>query len=441
MDLIEYIHTLYLEHPLILTDSRRIEPGGIFFALKGDRFDGNKYALESLEKGAAYAVVDDPKLPVDARLIRVNEVLKTLQDLARFHRRRFLIPIIAITGSNGKTTTKELVAAVMSSHYSTFSTQGNLNNHIGVPLSLLSIQQDAEVAIIEMGANHQKEIAALCDIAEPTHGLITNIGKAHLEGFGGIEGVKKGKGELYDFLLHNKGLAFVNRDEEALMEMSGKLPLKVYYGATKALTADTNFYEAELIEEYPFVKLAFWSAHQVRIEVESNLPGVHNFRNILTAITIGKYFKVPSEKIKQAIESYQPDNNRSQLKTIGTNQFFLDAYNANPTSMRKALETFAALPGKEKVAILGDMREMGTESRKEHLEIAQFAATLSFKYLVFVGEEFCQLQQDISGLFFLDVEALKGWFLEQDFQGASIFLKGSRGIGLERVLQEEPQQH
>ena len=437
MDLIEYIHSLFLNHPKVLTDSRHIEPGGIFFALKGERFDGNQYALDALEKGAAYAVVDDASLPVDQRLIRVDDVLNTLQELARFHRRRFLIPIIAITGSNGKTTTKELVAAVMSSHYSTFATKGNFNNHIGVPLSLLSIQPEAEVAIIEMGANHQKEIAALCEIAEPTHGLITNIGKAHLEGFGGIEGVKKGKGELYDFLAQNKGLAFVNKDEPELMELSERLPLKVFYGATPTLEDDADFFEAELLEEYPSVKLAFWSAHHIKTEVQSQLPGKYNFSNILTAITIGKYFKVPSEKIRLAIEAYSPNNNRSELKKIGANQYFLDAYNANPTSMRKSLEAFAALPGVPKVAILGDMREMGEYSKDEHEQMAQFALSLNFDQLVLVGSEFAQIGTQDGIHFFDDVQALKTWYFDQQFNGASILLKGSRGIALEKLLEEE----
>ncbi len=436
MDLIEYIHSLFLKHPLVLTDSRRIEPNGIFFALKGPRFDGNQYALDALEQGAAYAVVDDPSLPVDQRLIRVEDVLQTLQDLARYHRRRFLIPIIGITGSNGKTTTKELVAAVMESHYRTFSTRGNLNNHIGVPLSLLSIEQDAEVAIIEMGANHQQEIALLSDIAEPTHGLITNIGKAHLEGFGGIEGVKKGKGELYDFLSQNKGLAFVNRDESELMELSSRLSLKVFYGQTETLTEESDFYEAELLAEYPTIKLAFWSAHQKRIEVHSPLPGIHNFRNIMTAITIGKYFKVPSEKIKAAIEGYQPDNNRSQLKKIGDNQFFLDAYNANPTSMRKGLEAFAAMEGKTKVAILGDMLEMGEYSQKEHQDIAELASSMDFDHLILVGPEFAKVEQAPNRISFTEFDQLRTWYDGQKFQGATVFLKGSRGIGLERLIRK-----
>ncbi|MEM1219000.1 MAG: UDP-N-acetylmuramoyl-tripeptide--D-alanyl-D-alanine ligase [Bacteroidota bacterium] len=434
MDLIEYIHSLFLRHSLVLTDSRRIEPNGIFFALKGPRFDGNQYALKALEQGAAYAVVDDPSLPVDQRLIRVENVLKTLQDLARYHRRRFLIPIIGITGSNGKTTTKELVAAVMGSHYRTFSTRGNLNNHIGVPLSLLSIQQDAEVAIIEMGANHQREIAALCEIAEPTHGLITNIGKAHLEGFGGIEGVKIGKGELFTFLTQNKGLAFINRDEPELMELSESLPLKLFYGQAEKLTEETDFYEAELLAEYPTVKLAFWSAHQKRIDIHSQLPGKHNFRNMMTAITIGKYFKVPSDKIKEAIEGYRPDNNRSEWRQIGENHFFLDAYNANPTSMRKGLEAFAAMKSSKKVAILGDMLEMGTFSQAEHEDIAQLAQTMDFDHLVLVGPEFSKVTLTEPTLSFVSFNQLQEWYDQQGFQGVTVFLKGSRGIGLERLL-------
>ncbi|WP_353484536.1 UDP-N-acetylmuramoyl-tripeptide--D-alanyl-D-alanine ligase [Haliscomenobacter sp.] len=418
----------------VSTDSRKIEPGCIFFALRGDNFNGNQYALTALEKGASYAIVDDLDLAEQDRCILVDDVLTTLQDLARYHRRQLHIPIIAITGSNGKTTTKELIAAVLGSQYRIHYTQGNLNNHIGVPLTLLQLDQQLEVAVIEMGANHQGEIDLLCRIAEPTHGLITNIGKAHLEGFGGIEGVKKGKSELYRYLAEKNGLAFVNNNEPFLIDLSAVVRKRIYYELSEAPDPQHKPYEVKLLQLQPFIRVAFLDDHAQLIESSSKLMGVHNFQNIKTAITLGKYFKVPGEKIKAAIESYNPNMNRSQVIPWGSNSILLDAYNANPSSMEVTLRSFAENSSGNKVVILGDMFELGDSAPVEHERIAQLASSLNFEQVVLVGKHFSKVAQQLGCIHFDKVEELKRWFTSQSWENKAILIKGSRGMALERVL-------
>ena len=431
---ISSLYQLFLRAGKVSTDSRKIEPGCLFFALRGDNFNGNQYALAALEKGATYAIVDDPGLGANDKCIVVHDVLQTLQDLARHHRRQLHIPIIAITGSNGKTTTKELIATVLSSQYPMHYTQGNLNNHIGVPLTLLQLDPRIEVAVIEMGANHQGEIDQLCRIAEPTHGLITNIGKAHLEGFGGIEGVKKGKSELYRYLAETNGLAFVNNDEPFLLELSSPVKKRIFYELSENPAPNHKPYEVKLLQLQPFIQVAFLDEKEQLIETGSKLMGVHNFQNIKTAVTLGKYFKVPGAKIKAAIENYNPNMNRSQWVPFGSNSILLDAYNANPSSMEATLRSFAENGSANKVVILGDMFELGDDAPIEHKRIAQFANNLGFEQVVLVGKHFAAAAQQLGCLHFDNVEELKGWFTGQNWENKAILIKGSRGMALEKVL-------
>ena len=429
------LHQLFVNaNKAVSTDSRKIEPGCIFFALRGENFNGNQYALAALEKGASYAVVDDPDLAKIDHCILVDDVLDTLQDLARYHRRQLHIPIIAITGSNGKTTTKELIATVLGSQYRIHYTQGNLNNHIGVPLTLLQLDQQLEVAVIEMGANHQGEIDQLCRIAEPTHGLITNIGKAHLEGFGGIEGVKKGKSELYRYLAETDGLAFVNNDEPFLVDLSAVVRKRIYYELSEVPDPQHKPYEVKLLQLQPFIRIAFLDDHAQLIESSSKLMGIHNFQNIKTAVTLGKYFKVPGEKIKAAIESYNPNMNRSQIIPWGSNSILLDAYNANPSSMEMALRAFAESAAQRRVAILGDMFELGESAPLEHERVAQLAKSLKLDQVILVGNNFAPEAQALGWLHFSNGTDLKTWFSAQIWENTAFLIKGSRGMALEKLL-------
>ncbi len=430
------LYQLFKASTGISTDSRKIKKGNLFFALKGPNFDGNQFALQCLEKGASYAVVDDQNLEKHKGLIFVDDVLKTLQNLATFHRRQFKIPIIAITGSNGKTTTKELISEILGLHYQTHFTKGNFNNHLGVPLTLLEIEEGTEMAVIEMGANHQGEIAKLCEIAEPTHGVITNIGKAHLEGFGGIEGVKRGKSELYRYLAAHNGVAFVNLDEKFLDDLSNTVNRKVLYLQSAHPDSAASHLETKLLEVEPNIKVAFWDDERTKlVEAKSHLPGIYNFNNIQTAVSIGRYFEVPAFKIKKAIETYYPQNNRSQILKHAGNTFILDAYNANPTSMRNALEHLAKRSAEKKIAIIGDMLELGEYSVQEHQSILDDAGAKAFDYLIIVGEEFGKTEKGkIPCLHFMDIKALKDWFWKQKFENYLILLKGSRGISLEKLL-------
>jgi len=426
------LYKLYLQFPSVQTDTRKVRKDDIFFALKGPNFNGNKFAREALEKGAAYAVVDEVADNTDGRIINVPDVLKALQDLALYHRRQFLfsnsgkqIPFIAITGSNGKTTSKELVHAVLSPLYKTYTTEGNLNNHIGIPLTILKIKNDAEIAIIEMGANHQKEIEAYCYYTMPTHGVITNCGKAHLEGFGGEEGVRKGKGELYDYLKGNNGAAFAMWDYDYLQKMSEGIATRVTYGTHDADVTGIVKTSSELLEVLITTQSNIDS-------IKTNLVGDYNLPNVLLAVAIGKYFEVPDEKIKWALENYIPSNSRSQLMEKDGNKIILDAYNANPTSMKAAVENFAKMQGVDKVLILGGMMELGAESLYEHQNLIDLINKYHWKAAVLVGGDFNRVNHSFT--YFEDSIQAKDWFKNQHFSNCSILIKGSRSTAMEKVL-------
>jgi len=432
---IQALYDLYRQHPIVTTDSRNVPQDSIFFALKGERFDGNQFVAQALEKGAAYAVHDDITFAIDERCIVVNDTLETLQQLATYHRRTFHIPIIAITGSNGKTTTKELIASVMGSHYATHFTKGNLNNHIGVPLTLLAMPNHVEVAIIEMGMNHLGEIAALCEIAEPTHGIITNIGKAHLEGVGGtIEGVKQAKSELFKYLKKRRSVVFVNRDEPFLSELAEGNKKIINYSQQQSLV-DHFLYQVIPLATTPFVHAQFQSDDQEKIVLKTRLNGVHNFQNVMTAIAIGQYFKVPAQKIRMAIENYVPSNNRSQIIYHQTNIFIMDAYNANPSSMKSALDYFHSYIIPRKVAILGDMLELGAASLQEHKSILDHAETLAIDEIILVGTNFGKINSHHRH--FETTQAFKVWFEQNDFAYTGFLVKGSRGMRMEEAVQSK----
>lgn len=437
---INELYELFQQSGKISTDSRSIESGSLFFALRGDRFDGNRYAGAALDQGAAYAIVDNAEV-VEAgkNFILVEDVLLTLQQLARFHRRKFHIPVIAITGSNGKTTTKELVSAVLATHYPTHFTRGNLNNHIGVALTLLAMSDQTEVAVIEMGANAQGEIAALCQIAEPTHGVITNIGKAHLEGFGGLEGVKRGKSELYRYLETHRGTVFVNMDEPFLEDLSQGISKRILYKVASEIQAEAYPISVKLSQAAPFLEVVVLDESGQEVRIKSHLIGHYNLNNLLTAIALGKYFKVPVQRIKSAIEAYIPRMNRSQLMQQGSNTFILDAYNANPTSMEAALRNFAAMGARPKVALLGAMFELGVESAVEHTRIAKLAAQLGLEQVVLIGSGFASAAEAEGLLFFEDVAALRDWFWSQSWENTHFLLKGSRGMQLEKLFERKGQ--
>jgi len=430
------LYELYLKNPKVAIDSRKVNGGELFFAIRGERFDGNAYAMQALEKGAAYAIVDDQEVGQEPNCIWVEDALKALQDLARHHRRQFDIPIIGITGSNGKTTTKELVAEVLGSTYRLHFTQGNYNNHIGVPLTLLAMPEATDLAVIEMGANHQGEIDALSRIAEPSHGLITNIGKAHLEGFGGIEGVKKGKSELYRFLAERSGIAFVNQDERFLEDLAAPCEHIVFYHRSTQAPEAGALMKAQLLREQPYLALAFRGPDDDRLwEAQSKLIGIYNFGNILTAVALGQYFKVPGASIKEAIERYLPENMRTQVIERGTNVFLQDAYNANPTSMRGAIEAFHKMEAERRVLILGDMLELGEDSAREHADIGKLVDSLGFDQVILVGEAFQPVAEQINALHFPDAETLREWFRKHPFEHTHWLIKGSRSIRLEQVLE------
>ena len=397
----------------------------MFFALKGDNFNGNKYAESALNKDAKYAIVDEAKYNNSPNTILVDNVLKTLQELASFHRNYLKIPIIALTGSNGKTTTKELINAVLSKKYNTTATIGNLNNHIGVPLTLLSMSKDTEIGIVEMGANHQKEIEFLCQIAQPDYGYITNFGKAHLEGFGGIEGVIKGKSEMYNYLISNNKLVFVNANDAIQIDKTMTTKRYIFGNATEGIDIEVTFLEAQ-----PFVTCKYDN-----LEIQSQLIGDYNFNNIAAAIAIGHYFKVNNKDIKNAIEGYIPSNNRSQIITKNSNKIILDAYNANPSSMRAALLNFEKQSGK-KLAILGDMFELGNEAKKEHQNIADLAYSLDLNQVVLIGENFYNSQTNSNvKMQYKSFEDFKNNFDFSKIKNQTILIKGSRGMALERILE------
>jgi len=432
---LEELYDHFRQHPQVCTDTRQLLPGCLYFALKGEHFDGNQFAEKALAAGAAFAVIDDPAVQINDRCLLVPDVLTALQQLARHHRRQFEIPVIAIGGSNGKTTTKELVSAVLSSHYPCHFTKGNLNNHIGVPLTLLAMPADTEVAVIEMGTNQPGDIAQLCGIAEPTHGLLTNIGKEHLEGFGNLAGVKKAEGELFTYLNKRQGCAFVNLSEKHLSAMAQNNRQRVAYMRTVSPPVSGLVIKVQALPGTPLLRALFLDERDRLVEIQTQLLGRHNFSNVMTAIALGIYFKVPSAKIQAAIEAYTPSNNRSQILRRNTTTILLDAYNANPSSMLPALEMLRDLPAGRKVAILGDMLELGAESPKEHLAIVRRAARLGFDALILVGPEFGKTPFDrFKARHFATTAAAKIWFDQQNFDQTTILIKGSRGIRLEQLL-------
>jgi UDP-N-acetylmuramoyl-tripeptide--D-alanyl-D-alanine ligase len=398
---IEEIYSLFRKNPSVQTDTRKIKKGDIFFALKGPSHNGNHYAQLAVDLGAAYCIVDEETGIQDERIITVTDSLKTLQALALEHRNTFKIPFIAITGSNGKTTTKELVHAVLSSQFRTSTTAGNLNNHIGIPLTILKIKTETEIAVIEMGANHQKEIAGYCTYTLPTHGLVTNCGKAHLEGFGGVEGIKKGKGELFDFLRDQKGMAFVNADYDYLHSMCKGIENIFWYGSSSHEMLSGKIYNDEA-----FLKIEITKGSDIG-KIETQLIGGYNLPNVLAAIAIGKHFGVPDEKIKDAIEAYHPDNSRSQLLEKDGNRIILDAYNANPSSMKLAVENIAGMKGSKKILILGGMMELGEESRQEHEMLVRYIEKFHWDAVVLVGEGFKGIGEQY--LHFDDALEAKSW--------------------------------
>ena len=418
------LYKIYLQHPHVQTDTRKLTEGCLFFALSGANFDGNKFAQEALDKGAAYAVIDNAAYATHDRCILVDDTLTALQQLARHHRQRFDIPFIAITGSNGKTTTKELIHAVLSKRFVTYATEGNLNNHIGVPLTLLKIKQDAQMAIIEMGANHQKEIAGYCEIALPTHGIITNCGKAHIEGFGGIEGVRKGKGELYDFIRAHGGAIFRNTDLEYLLPMAHDIALQTTYGTHNA------DYTGEALMNDVFLQIAIPG---IDAALNTHLVGAYNFPNAMVAIAAGLHFGVSMEAIKEALAGYNPDNSRSQWMQKGSNQIILDAYNANPTSMRAAILNFAAAKLHNKMLWIGGMKEMGTEELNEHRELVSLIAEYTWQQVILVGKEFAPVKGAYT--WFENSTEAADYIKTNKPENSSILIKGSRGSKMEVMVE------
>jgi len=432
------LYEIYKSFPQVQTDTRQLKKGDLYFALKGPNFNGNVFALAALEAGAAYAIVDEAVDVVEhlqERIVYVEDVLSSLQALAKFHREQFNIPFIAITGSNGKTTTKELVAAVLSSHYTIYTTKGNLNNHIGVPLTLLSIQKDAQFAIIEMGANHLKEIESYCSYTLPTHGLINNCGKAHLEGFGGEEGVRKGKGELYDYLKLHNGTVFINSDLDYLVKMSQGIGTVISYG-TNSGQLQAKIFEAatgQSTNDFLIVEItASTNAAIVHKIIKSQLVGSYNLPNVLAAISIGLSFEVPVEKIMTAIENYTPTNSRSQLIEWKNNKVILDAYNANPSSMQLAIENFAKIDAAKKILCIGAMRELGNESQAEHQALIEQIKTAHFEKVILVGKEFENCQHAF--IYFENSALAKNWLDQENFINHFFLIKGSRGIQMEKMI-------
>ena len=422
----EEIHKIFLSCSCISTDTRKILNGSLFVAIKGERFDANTFAAEAIERGASFVIIDNPKYYIDEKTILVDDSLIVLQELAKSHRRYIKIPIIALTGSNGKTTTKELIHVVLSKKYNTRATVGNLNNHIGVPLTVLSFTTETEIGIVEMGANHLKEIAFLCEIAQPNYGYITNFGKAHLEGFGGVEGVIKAKSELYAYLSRHHKSAIVNLEDAIQVERSKGIKI-ISFGVQKT-KADLNISE---IKANPLVQVKYNNN-----VIFSQLIGLYNANNINAAIAIGKYFDVSDVEIKEAIESYIPDNNRSQLVYKNSNEIILDAYNANPSSMAVAIQNFLQLQKEHKIAILGDMFELGAESIGEHKEVVNMLVNDTRTICYFIGKDFFQNKIDKANFrFYMTFDEFSDDFKKLSIKNNMILIKGSRGMALERTLE------
>jgi UDP-N-acetylmuramoyl-tripeptide--D-alanyl-D-alanine ligase len=429
----EKLYELFLQHPVISTDTRKIAKGSLFFALKGDKFDANSFAQQAIEAGAAYAIIDNAQYRLGEEYILVDDVLTTLQNLARYHRKQLKIPVIGLTGTNGKTTTKELIKAVLSQHFNTYATEGNLNNHIGVPLSILSVNKTHQMAVIEMGANHQKEIEMLCTISQPSHGLITNVGKAHLEGFGGAEGVKIAKGELYDYLQASNGVIFINTDSPVLAEMKAARGLQntIGYGTQSS----DNLITGRVTKNAPYVSLEWKGKDGVSHEVDSHLTGAYNLDNMLAAISIGTYFKMSDAEINAGISSYQPTNNRSQITQTANNTLICDYYNANPSSMAVAIDNISTIDAKDKVLVLGDMFELGDESAAEHEAIIQKAIAAPVNQRIFIGKAFHDLKQGFSADFYETTDDAIKALKEKPVKYSTVLIKGSRGMALERLVE------
>lgn len=411
------LYKIFNENPIVTTDSRNCPKGSIFFALKGERFNGNHYAKETIEKGCAYAIVDEIEYANGRNIIYVENVLTTLQKLANFHRNQLNIPIVGITGTNGKTTTKELIASVLQRKYKTLYTQGNLNNHIGVPLTLLQLKNEHEIGIIEMGANHPGEIKTLVEIVNPNYGIITNVGKAHIEGFGSFEGVVKTKSELYDFLRNHNGTAFVNKANEILMKSSKDISNVIYYGK------DSDF-ESFMLNNNPFLELKWRN-----FCIKSKLIGSYNAENIMAAIAIGCYFSVKDDEIVKAIEEYTPTNNRSQYKKTEKNDLIIDAYNANPTSMNASIDNFNQIENDNKIVILGDMKELGEISDSEHQKVVDKLEKLNLCKILIVGSEFGKTETK-KALKFTDINDLNNYLVNENFKNHLILIKGSNSMKL-----------
>jgi len=422
---IKSIHDKFLKCSGVSTDTRKIQPGSMFVAIRGDRFDANTFAAEALQKGASHVIIDNDEYYLDDRTIVVRDSLDALQKLANFHRNYLQLPIVALTGSNGKTTTKELIHAVLIQKFNAKATVGNLNNHIGVPLTLLSFTEQTEIGIVEMGANHQKEIEFLCKIAEPDYGYITNFGKAHLEGFGGTEGVIKGKSELYDYLAVHNRMAFINLNDPIQVQKSHAMPHYAFgQGQPQAAL------NIDQVSANPFVEVSFEG-----VTINSKLIGLYNANNINAAIAIGKYFEISNDKIKVAIEGYIPENNRSQILHKSGNEIILDAYNANPSSMTVAIENFLQLDKQHKVAILGDMFELGPESATEHRALVASVEKADDVTFIFIGKDFMANRLEREHFAFYETfEQFADVLKHQSFSDKTMLIKGSRGMALERVL-------
>ncbi|NJC26581.1 UDP-N-acetylmuramoyl-tripeptide--D-alanyl-D-alanine ligase [Neolewinella antarctica] len=434
------LYEIYRQHPRVRIDSRSVEPGDLFVGLVGTQVNGNAYADKALTRGAGFVIVDDPTVVVagDERFLLVPDSLVALQGMAISHRKNQRMPALAITGSNGKTTTKELARAVLARQYTVHATPGNYNNHLGLPLTVLGTPKGADILVLEMGANHQGEVAELCMIGRPTHGLITNIGEAHLEGFGGIAGVIAGKGELFDYLSTNRGVAFVNANEDYLSEMASKNGRVIYFQDSEVPDQEVAAIEIKVFSVHPRIHVGFLSSTGELIEAKLNLSGQHNLQNVKAAICIGKYFKVPALDIAAALRAYEPTNHRSQYLETGAVTFFWDAYNANPSSVVAAMESFSAnhKPA-DSVVILGEMLELGPIAGVAHREVA-FQAGKAADTVVFVGEAMREPAREFQRPWFADSFGLTDWFWQQDWSGRTVFVKGSRGNKLERILQGAP---
>ena len=419
------LYDLFIHNPQITTDSRNCPKGSIFFALKGDKFDGNQYAGKALASGCVYAVIDNPDYYIGERTILVDNVLKTLQQLAHHHRKVLGLPIIGITGTNGKTTTKELLAAVLSTKFNLLYTEGNFNNHIGVPLTLLRLTHDHEMAVIEMGASHPGDIKELVDIVHPNYGIITNVGRAHLEGFGSFEGVIRTKGELYDYIRRSKGKIFIKKENEYLQSIAKGIE-QITYG-----NGDDAFASGQVVSCDPFLVFN-WKQQGKLHTVETHMIGSYNLDNVLAAVAVGRFFKIPAERISRAIAAYEPTNNRSQFKKTENNELIIDAYDANPSSMKVALDNFITMPVQPKAIILGDMRELGPTSDELHAEVVEQIKKGQFDKVFLCGEHFSKVGKEFSP--FATTEAMVEELRKQPLKGYHILIKGSHSMGLEKLV-------